>query len=639
MNRISLRSKLLLLPAVPLAAFVIVASIPFLSARARLSAATSVLNLLDALRATSDLTQALQQECSASIAYLAGLADSTELFGAHGLTDQRLGGFQKGARAKEMERLGGAKALGALETLRAIRRRVETKAIGLKEVMNQYRGLVEPLLAIEMNRGTAPEWAASSLYALGILEHAKENASTLSANLVVVAAADAPLSSRDFNFLSRLKAGLDGHLHSRVFSVSEESRSAIRDFMGRPHWETLSSAYQSILRQANKGEYKEQASEIAFAGAKVTEDIHSLIGPEMDRARKVVYQVRDQAWRELWSLLMAGAVLLLSITFLVVVVMRSITKPLSGLMDRLMESATQVTYASKEMQAASRHLAGRAAEAASSIEESAAALDELSSRVKNNTDNAKHAVDIAEGNTLEAEKGEAELGQLIQAMTAISEGSRKIEEIINVIEDIAFQTNLLALNAAVEAARAGEHGKGFAVVADAVRNLAQRSAAAARDITTLIKDSVSKVENGSTISSASEGVLHRIVASAKKVSELQQEILKASVEQATGISEISRAVGSLDQTTQGNAASAEELEASTSQLYEQAAKLRSFVDEMGLIIYGGQAPIVPFAGGAAETGQPDRAPGKDQARSLSAEKVIPFEDDGDSGRVGNLDGF
>lgn len=211
--------------------------------------------------------------------------------------------------------------------------------------------------------------------------------------------------------------------------------------------------------------------------------------------------------------------------------------------------------------------------------------------VKLNAENAQQAADLSQDGKQSAERGETEIRQLIEAMAAISSSSKKIEEIINVIDDIAFQTNILALNAAVEAARAGEQGKGFAVVAEAVRTLAQRSGGAAKEITTLIKDSVDKVENGSKIASQSAVVLNAIVTSIKKIADLNKEIASASQEQSTGIGQINTAMNQLDQVTQSNASSAEESAAASEELSAQSKMLQEMVNNLARVVYGNDHSI------------------------------------------------
>lgn len=191
--------------------------------------------------------------------------------------------------------------------------------------------------------------------------------------------------------------------------------------------------------------------------------------------------------------------------------------------------------------------------AAGSMEETVASLEELNSMVQLNNEHARQAAELSIQSKETAEKGETEVTQLIQSMEEISASSKKIQEITHLIDDISFQTNLLALNAAVEAARAGEQGRGFAVVADAVRNLAQKSATAAKEIAQLINDSSAKIQKGSTLANSSGLVLKNILVGVKKVSDLNHEISMASQEQSSGLNQISEAMNVMDQTIQNTA--------------------------------------------------------------------------------------
>ena len=256
--------------------------------------------------------------------------------------------------------------------------------------------------------------------------------------------------------------------------------------------------------------------------------------------------------------------------------LRELTKMQASLSDvvlRVRGGAESVSTASAEIAQGNQDLSSRTESQASALEETAASMEQLSSTVQQNADNARQANQLASNAASVAVQGGEVVGQVVETMRGISESSRQIAEIINVIDGIAFQTNILALNAAVEAARAGEQGRGFAVVASEVRNLAQRSAEAAKEIKQLITDSVSRVEQGTGQVDQAGATMNEIVNSIRRVSDIVAEISAASTEQSAGVSQVGEAVMQLDQTTQQNAAMVEEMSAAASSLRSQAQDL------------------------------------------------------------------
>ncbi|BDT57957.1 hypothetical protein MasN3_14510 [Massilia varians] len=234
-----------------------------------------------------------------------------------------------------------------------------------------------------------------------------------------------------------------------------------------------------------------------------------------------------------------------------------------------------ITVAASEVAAGSQDLSSRTEQQASSLEETASSMEELTSTVKQNADNARQANVLAEAASQVAQRGGAVIKQVVGTMSDIDASAGKISDIIGVIDGIAFQTNILALNAAVEAARAGEQGRGFAVVATEVRNLAQRSAAAAKEIKALINDSTGKVANGSKLVAEAGATMQEIVDSVRRVTDIMGEITSASQEQTAGIEQINGAVVEMDHVTQQNAALVEEAAAAAEAMKEQAAKLNA----------------------------------------------------------------
>lgn len=251
------------------------------------------------------------------------------------------------------------------------------------------------------------------------------------------------------------------------------------------------------------------------------------------------------------------------------------------------EAGETINTAAGEISTGNTDLSQRTEQQASSLEETASSMEELASTVKQNAENAKQANQLASAASSVAVKGGEVVGNVVTTMNAINESAKKIEDIITVIDGIAFQTNILALNAAVEAARAGEQGRGFAVVAGEVRNLAQRSASAAKEIKELITDSVGKTTEGTKQVEEAGSTMEEIVSSVQRVTDIMGEITAASSEQSAGIDQVNQAVTSMDETTQQNAALVEEAAAAAESLVDQAVSLMETVNEFNLTGTGG----------------------------------------------------
>ncbi|MDE2396440.1 MAG: MCP four helix bundle domain-containing protein [Burkholderiales bacterium] len=289
--------------------------------------------------------------------------------------------------------------------------------------------------------------------------------------------------------------------------------------------------------------------------------------------------------------------------------MKTMCDSLANVVGNVRQSADGVATASMQIAQGNQDLSSRTEEQAGALEETAASMEELGGTVKQNADNAQQANQLAQGASSVAIKGGEVVDEVVRTMKDINDRSRKIVDIIGVIDGIAFQTNILALNAAVEAARAGEQGRGFAVVAGEVRNLAQRSAEAAKEIKSLITASVERVEQGTVLVDRAGTTMTEIVASIRRVTDIMGEISAASTEQSSGVAQVGQALAQMDQATQQNAALVEESAAAAESLKSQAQQLVQAVAVFKMAHAPGVAPASKTLGGPAPRYVPGRAAG------------------------------
>jgi methyl-accepting chemotaxis protein len=357
--------------------------------------------------------------------------------------------------------------------------------------------------------------------------------------------------------------------------------------------------------------------------AKDVEDVKLSVKKDQDALGPRVQASNEQAVR---IITVVSTVAILIGVFLAWILTISITKPLNRVIQGLSSGSDQVSSAANQVSAASQSMAEGASEQASSLEETSASLEEMASMTRQNADNANQANHLMEDTKKEVGRGSDSMVQMTEAIGSIKNSSDETAKIIKTIDEIAFQTNLLALNAAVEAARAGEAGKGFAVVAEEVRNLAQRSAEAARNTAELIEQSQQNADSGVTVTNQMTEIFTGIQESAGKVGALVSEIATANNEQAQGIEQVNTAMSQMDQVTQSNAANSEEAASASEELSAQAGELNDMVATLGAVVGGGadthgqqQPQQRPPA-----TPQQRRAPQQQQnRRAVAAPKALP----------------
>ncbi|WP_076592488.1 methyl-accepting chemotaxis protein [Herminiimonas arsenitoxidans] len=436
---------------------------------------------------------------------------------------------------------------------------------------------------------------------------AKSSDDTLS---VVFADVIADSTKRGTVLLKSLETLLTSDEEKKMYQASIDLRKT---------YQSSKDAVMAAKKAGDKAEADRVYSDVFLPSAKAYQD---KVLEFLSMQRKTIDDIAasiDAAQQRSWNLMVLLGILMVALgAICAIVITRSITRPLKqaievassaaagdltseigpqpkdeigdlmralgGMNDGLKQIVNDVkagtdfiNTASAEIASGNLDLSSRTEQQAASLEETASSMEELTATVKQNAENAQQANQLAVSASTVAAKGGAVVKEMIDTMGAINGSSRKIVDIISVIDGIAFQTNILALNAAVEAARAGEQGRGFAVVATEVRNLAQRSAAAAKEIKSLIDDSVNNVDAGSKLVAEAGKTMDDVVGSIRHVTDIMNEIMAASQEQSSGIEQVNTAIGQMDQVTQQNAALVEEAAAASQSLRDQADKLAQIV--------------------------------------------------------------
>lgn len=353
-------------------------------------------------------------------------------------------------------------------------------------------------------------------------------------------------------------------------------------------------SYNQILDQLGSTSEEEQDKAIVFLAdkefAKTRSDIVSNLEEVANyvegRVAFVTESAEAESEKSVRNIIILSILLFVGSTMIMIFQISGVSRTVFSTSESLYASASEMTKAIAQLSFSATELSSSTTESSSSLQESVASLQELTSMVKSNSNSAVRAADVSEQCKNQAQLGAQELKALNQSMSEISTVSKKMEEIVQVIDDIAFQTNLLALNAAVEAARAGELGKGFAVVAEAVRSLAQRSSQSAKEVSDLIKKNSEVIQNGSAVAESSGNVLNSIVEGVMSISKLNSEIANGSKEQALGIDQISTAFNQLVASVQSNASLSELIATSSEEVASQINQLEILTTSLKELVVG-----------------------------------------------------
>ncbi len=540
----------------------------------------------------SGLVHELQKERGASAVYIGSSGNKMKdiLDDNKRNTDTALSSFQQYMASFDAKQYGlefSQKVYSVqsqLNELSAKRTAVTGLSITKEETISYYTTLIGNFIkSIEHVSLLAnhPKISANA-HAMVSFISAKELAGIERANLCGIAAANKAVDTRSLsNWIAAWK-GQEVLLNKFESLASQEAISFYKSNHSE-RIEKVSEIRNLVLEKANEGNFGITGDEVYEAATQRIDILKNIENYQANELGKISALISTESMH---SIIFYAIITVVSIVATVVLNMinknlaTKITTLFKNLLAGLTSGASQVAAASEQISASSQSLSEGASEQAASVEETSATMEEISSMTRQNADNAAEAAKLAKVCSVSVEQGNDTVIEMDGAMKNIAESSGKIADIIKIIEGIAFQTNLLALNAAVEAARAGEHGRGFAVVAEEVRNLAHRSSAAAKDITTLITDSVKKAGTGTELVKNTRGAFSGILTQVKKVTDLVNEIATASSEQTNGIEQISKAIQQMDQVVQQNAANAEETASASEELSSQAQGLNGLVDKI-----------------------------------------------------------
>ncbi len=579
----------------------------------------------------SKLTHELQKERGMSSLFLNQGLSSDELKIQHEKVNTALNEFKQAV--SHVSFTNKESLVSSIENGIEQTRKIIFKQPSAKDVFNSISETTKKAISLQINlfENASYQGIESTLMSLTIFEESKENMGKLRGSLNGVFASNQPRSLTDRDTYANFLSAIIINLSSPGLKISQEGKERVEKILASEKWKDVLSAYQVFSLKFTEGNYGINSKDFS---ANITAQIDSVYEIVKDEQNLNLKRIENEATKASQNFILLATFLvaiILGIICLAYFISTQLINQFSTIGENLKEASTQLNSASSQIASSSEELSQAATEQAASLEETAASIEEMSSMVQKNAESAQRTSHLALDSNKSAEKGKIVVGNMIKAisdisqsnntiMSQIDQSNQQISDIVKVIaeignktkviNDIVFQTKLLSFNASVEAARAGEHGKGFAVVAEEVGNLAHMSGKAAEEISSMLETSIKKVESivndtkqkvshlvqegrgkvdaGSHIAKECGDVLNEIVRNISSVTQMANDISIACQEQSQGVQEITKAISQLDQVTQSNAATSEESASSAEELASQSDALQGIIRNLIEVINGQQ---------------------------------------------------
>ena len=587
LKQFTLRARILTVAAIPLIAFFWQQLIVLSDNLSALRSAEKLEYNIAVVEAVSKTVNELQIERGKSASFLSGGTTLRDVQNQRDKVDSLLPTLQAAFVSSTVQKRILEPTQKKLAKIKSIRSMVENKG-STAIVLKDYTSMVYALLDIQKEIANISKLNGIDglIRNIAIVEESKENAGKLRANLSSVLAKDTQISSAKFRTIMSLKAGMDANLNSPGLVLSDSEKQAVRVFQSKDHWKKVNEVYQKVLKLSDRGIYQEDPVQFFATITLAVEDIGSLISQEIIKVTDTVTALRKARKKALiWSAT-ASIILLILVMAVSFAMIYSTTKPIDEIIAELHRNSHLVSATAQQVASSGLSLAKGASEQSAALEATSSSLSHVSSMSKQNANHASETNSLAVKADQSCIASSRQMDEMKASISAIRSAALETSAIIQTIDDIAFQTNLLALNAAVEAARAGDAGKGFAVVAEEVRNLAQRSANAAKDTGEKIRRSRELAERGVEVAIRTASSLKEIRDNISNSSKLVEEISSATAEQTVGIDQVTNAVVDLEAVTQSNASSAEESAGASEELLSQSKHLDSVITKLYDLIHG-----------------------------------------------------